>query len=63
MGHWWNGTWGRLARLDVFLRIERPRWEVELREGEAEGRSDAGPSIPRPKRTPPSNGHRATSGS
>jgi hypothetical protein len=39
VSHWWNGTWGRLARLDVYLRMERPRWEVELREGGAEGRS------------------------
>jgi hypothetical protein len=39
VGHWWNGTWERLARLDVYLRIERPRWEVELREGGVDGRS------------------------
>jgi hypothetical protein len=39
VGHWWNGTWGRLARLDVYLRIQKPQWEVELREGGAEGRS------------------------
>jgi hypothetical protein len=39
VGHWWNGTWGRLARLDVYLRVQKPQWEVELREGGAEGRS------------------------
>jgi hypothetical protein len=39
VGHWWNGIWGRLARLDVYLRMQKPRWEVELREGGAEGRS------------------------
>jgi hypothetical protein len=38
-GHWWNGTWGRLARLDIYLRVQNPQWEVELREGGAEGHS------------------------
>jgi len=38
VGKWWNGTWGRLARRDVFLRVGT-LWEVEAREGGADGRS------------------------
>ncbi len=38
VGRWWNGTWGRLARRDVYLRIGTVS-EVEAREGGAEGRS------------------------
>ncbi|MFV2087988.1 hypothetical protein [Micromonospora sp. LOL_021] len=37
--HWWNGSWGRLARRDVFLRADADRWFVEARVGGAEGRS------------------------
>ena len=35
--HWWNGKWGRLARRDVFLRVDADRWHVEQRAGGAEG--------------------------
>jgi hypothetical protein len=38
VSHWWNGTWGRLARRDVYLRTGQV-WQVELRKGGAEGRS------------------------
>jgi hypothetical protein len=37
--HWWNGTWGRLARHDVLLYEDGGRWLVESREGGADGRS------------------------
>ncbi len=37
VGHWWNGTWGRLARRDVYLRSGQV-WQVELRVGGADGR-------------------------
>jgi hypothetical protein len=37
--HWWNGTWGRLARRDVYLYEDGGRWLVESRLGGAEGRS------------------------
>lgn len=36
--HWWNGTWGRLARRDIYLRSQTV-WRVELRQGGAEGRT------------------------
>lgn len=35
--HWWNGKWGRLARRDVFLRVDADRWHVEQRAGGSEG--------------------------
>jgi hypothetical protein len=35
--HWWNGKWGRLARCDVYLRMEDGRYVVEAREGGADG--------------------------
>ncbi|MFG2044761.1 hypothetical protein [Dactylosporangium sp. NPDC048998] len=37
--HWWNGTWGRLARRDVYLFEDAGVWWVESREGGADGRS------------------------
>jgi hypothetical protein len=37
--HWWNGTWGKLARLDVYLYEDSGHWRVEAREGGADGRS------------------------
>jgi hypothetical protein len=37
--HWWNGTWGRLVRRDVYLYCDGDRWLIEAREGGAEGRS------------------------
>lgn len=33
---WWNGIWGRLARLDVWLRTDGRRWDVWIREGGAD---------------------------
>ena len=38
VARWWNGSYGRLSRRDVFLR-RGTVWEVEAREGGAEGRS------------------------
>jgi hypothetical protein len=37
--HYWNGHWGRLARTDIFVRVDGDMWLVELREGGAEGHS------------------------
>ncbi|WP_213005806.1 hypothetical protein [Paractinoplanes toevensis] len=37
MGHWWNGRWGRIARRDVYLRVEGDGFVVEAREGGAGG--------------------------
>ena len=37
--HWWNGTWGRLGRRDVYLYEDAGHWLVEARDGGAEGRS------------------------
>jgi hypothetical protein len=36
---WWNGSWGRMARLDVWLRTDGERWDVWIREGGAEGKN------------------------
>ncbi len=38
VGRWWNGTWGRLSRRDVYLRTG-PVWEVEARQGGVDGSS------------------------
>jgi hypothetical protein len=36
--HWWNGSWGRLARRDVYVWFDGyRRWAVEARSGGAEG--------------------------
>ncbi|WP_432980407.1 hypothetical protein [Dactylosporangium sp. CA-233914] len=36
---WWNGSWSRLTRRDVFVRnAGAGRWEVELRRGGPDGR-------------------------
>ncbi|MEU7868018.1 hypothetical protein [Dactylosporangium sp. NPDC049140] len=36
---WWNGSWARLTRRDVFVRNAADgRWQVELRRGGPEGR-------------------------
>lgn len=40
-GHYWNGRWGRLARLDVVLYEDAGRWVVEQRVGGVEGRITA----------------------
>jgi hypothetical protein len=37
--HYWNGRWGRLARVDVLLYEDGGRWLVEERTGGVEGRS------------------------
>jgi hypothetical protein len=37
--HWWNGTWGRLVRRDLYVYEDAGRWLVEARLGGAEGRS------------------------
>ena len=37
---WWNGRWGRLARVDVVLYRDGTRWVVEHRIGGVEGRSE-----------------------
>ena len=36
--HYWNGRWGRLARVDVVLHEDAGRWVVEHRVGGVEGR-------------------------
>lgn len=36
---WWNGSWSRLTRRDVFVRnAAEGRWQVELRRGGPGGR-------------------------
>ncbi|GAA1812392.1 hypothetical protein GCM10009682_37090 [Luedemannella flava] len=37
--HFWNGSWGRLARRDVLLYEDGGQWLIEVRVGGAEGRS------------------------
>jgi hypothetical protein len=37
-GHYWNGRWGRLARVDVVVYEDAGRWMVEYRVGGFEGR-------------------------
>lgn len=37
--HWWNGSWGRLGRRDVYLYQDGGQWRVEARRGGAEGGS------------------------
>jgi hypothetical protein len=37
--HYWNGRWGRIARLDVLLYEDAGHWTVERRVGGVEGRS------------------------
>nr|BFE64547.1 hypothetical protein GCM10020063_090730 [Dactylosporangium thailandense] len=36
--HWWNGSWGRLNRRDVYVRSDGDQFELELRLGGSEGR-------------------------
>ncbi len=37
--HYWNGRWGRLARVDVIVYEDGGTWTVEERVGGVEGRS------------------------
>ena len=37
--HYWNGRWGRIARVDVLLYEDAGEWTVERRIGGVEGRS------------------------
>jgi hypothetical protein len=37
--HWWNGTYGRLSRRDIYVRTDGQTFQLELREGGSEGRS------------------------
>ena len=37
--HYWNGRWGRIARLDILVFEDAGQWTVERRVGGAEGRS------------------------
>jgi phage gp37-like protein len=37
--HYWNGRWGRIARLDIMVYEDAGQWSVERRVGGVEGRS------------------------
>jgi hypothetical protein len=37
--HWWNGSWGRLGRRDVYVRTDGITFELEVRQGGSEGRT------------------------
>jgi len=37
--HYWNGRWGRLARMDILVFEDAGAWVVEAREGGADGKS------------------------
>jgi hypothetical protein len=37
--HYWNGKWGRLARMDILVFEDGGSWVVEAREGGADGKS------------------------
>jgi len=43
--HWWNGSWGRLDRRDVFVRTDGEHWMVEARLGGPDGRSAIRPCV------------------
>lgn len=36
--HWWNGSWGRLFRRDVWIKTDGTSWRVEVRQGDGDGR-------------------------
>lgn len=36
VGRWWNGTWGRLTRRDIWLYRDGPAWLVQLRTGDSD---------------------------
>jgi hypothetical protein len=35
---WWNNQWGRLARLDLWLKSDGQHWRVEARRGDGDAR-------------------------
>lgn len=37
--HYWNGSWGRLARRDILVYENGGQWILEVRVGGADGRS------------------------
>ena len=37
--HYWNGRWGRLARMDILVFEDAGTWVVEARDGGADGKS------------------------
>jgi hypothetical protein len=37
VGRWWNGKWGKLARRDIWLRLEQT-WRVEARRGDGDSK-------------------------
>ena len=37
--HYWNGKWGRLARMDILVFEDAGAWLIEARSGGADGRS------------------------
>ncbi|GGM26363.1 hypothetical protein GCM10011608_08840 [Micromonospora sonchi] len=49
-GRWWNGSWGRMARRDIWLLFDGRLWRVRGRLGGDEGRevsydfTDEGPA-------------------
>jgi hypothetical protein len=34
-GRWWNGRWGKLARRDIWLKLD-VTWRVEARKGDGD---------------------------
>ncbi|MEU7802579.1 hypothetical protein AB0B10_25300 [Micromonospora arborensis] len=38
VGRWWNGSWGRIARRDIWLLLDGRRWCVRGRVGGDDGR-------------------------
>lgn len=38
VGKWWNGTWGRLARRDIWLKCDGDLWVVEARKGDGDSK-------------------------
>lgn len=36
VGRWWNGSYGRLTRRDVWLKVDGPVWRVQARKGDAD---------------------------
>jgi hypothetical protein len=36
-GRWWNGRWGKLARRDIWLKLDQT-WRVEARQGDGDSK-------------------------